>query len=121
MGLGEIAAAEQAGQARAREELDKDLLRAVERAARRRRELEHEYEQAIRRAARIGLAHSDIATAAQAARATIRTILTRTNTPARQPRAPSARRGQRRHRAATAIAGPCRALRSQHKGCGARR
>ena len=77
--LGEIAAAEQAGQARAREELGKDLLRTVERAARRRREIEHEYEQAVQRAARLGLAHSDIATAAQTARGTIRTIVSRTN------------------------------------------
>jgi hypothetical protein len=87
--LGEIAAAEQAGQNRAREELGNDLLRAVERAARRRREIEHEYEQSVQRAARIGLAHSDIATAAQTARGTIRTIVSRTNgatpTPAPAP------------------------------------
>jgi hypothetical protein len=87
--LGEIAAAEQAGQNRAREELGTDLLRAVERAARRRREIEHEYEQAVQRAARIGLAHSDIATAAQTARATIHTIASHTNdatpTPAPAP------------------------------------
>ena len=77
--LGEIAAAEQAGQDRAREELGKDLLRAVERTARRRREIEHEYQQAVQRAARIGLAHTDIAEAAQTARGTIRTIVSRTN------------------------------------------
>lgn len=77
--LGEIAAAEEAGQDRAREELGKDLLRTVERAARRRREIEHEYEQAVRRADRLGLAHTDIAEAAQTARGTIRTIVSRTN------------------------------------------
>ena len=81
--LGEIAAAEHAGQDRAREQLGKDLLRTVERAARRRREIEHDYEQAIRRAERLGLAHSDIATAANTARSTIRTILTRANATAR--------------------------------------
>jgi hypothetical protein len=77
--LGEIAAAEQAGQDRAREELGQDLLRAVERTARRRREIEHEYQQAVQRAGRIGLAHTDIAEAAQTARGTIRTIVSRTN------------------------------------------
>jgi hypothetical protein len=83
--LGEIARAEQAGQDRARDELGKDLLRTVERAARRRREIEHEYEQAVQRAARIGLAHTDIAEAAQTARGTIRTIVSRTNGAAHAP------------------------------------
>jgi DNA-directed RNA polymerase specialized sigma24 family protein len=75
--LGDIAAAEQAGQTSAREELGKDLLRAVERASRRKRDAETEYEQAITRAATLGLAHREIATAAQVAHGTIRSILTR--------------------------------------------
>lgn len=75
--LGEIAAAEQAGQARVRDEIGKELLRAVERTARRRREIEHEYHEAIRRAGRLGLAHRDIAGAAGAAAGTIRSLLAR--------------------------------------------
>ena len=75
--IAQIAAAEQTGQARVRDELGKDTLRAVERAARRRRELEAEYQDAIRRAGRLGLAHRDIASAAGAAAGTIRSLLTR--------------------------------------------
>ena len=44
-----------------------------------RREAEHDLHQAIARAARLGLAHRDIATAAQVAHGTIRAILTRAN------------------------------------------
>ncbi len=75
--LAEIAAAQQTGQARVRDELGKDALRGVERAARRRRELEAEYQDAVRRAGRLGLAHRDIASAAGAAAGTIRSLLTR--------------------------------------------
>jgi hypothetical protein len=75
--LAQIAAAEQTGQARVRDELGKDALRGVERAARRRRDLEVEYQDAIRRAGRLGLAHRDIASAAGAAAGTIRSLLTR--------------------------------------------
>ncbi len=74
--LAEIAAAEQAGLARVRQELGKDLLRTVERAHKRRTDIERDWEQAIRRAGRLGLVHRDIAEAAGVAPATIRTILT---------------------------------------------
>ena len=72
-----VANAEQIGQARARDALGSDLLRRAERAARRKRDAEADYEQAIARAARLGLAHRDIATAAQIAHGTIRSILAR--------------------------------------------
>ncbi|MGO9956661.1 MAG: hypothetical protein ACLP50_11860 [Solirubrobacteraceae bacterium] len=75
--LAQIAAAEQTGQARVRDELGKDTLRAVERAARRRREIETEYQDTIRRAGRLGLPHRDVASAAGAAPGTIRSLLTR--------------------------------------------
>jgi len=75
--LTQIVAAEQAGHARVREELGKELLRNVERAKRRRSEVEREWEIAIRRAGRLGLAHRDIAAAANVAAGTIRAILTR--------------------------------------------
>jgi hypothetical protein len=77
VGLGQIAAAEQAGQARVREELGKELLRVIERCARRRREIDREYEQAIRRAGRLGLAQREIAGAAGSAPGTIRALLAR--------------------------------------------
>ncbi len=75
--LAQIAAAEQTGQARVRDELGKDTLRAVERAARRRRDADTEYQDAIRRAATLGLPQRDIASAAGAAPGTIRSLLTR--------------------------------------------
>ena len=71
LSLAVIADAEQVGEVRAREELGRDVLRSVERAARRKRDAEQEYAQAVRRAARLGLAHRDIATAGQMARGTI--------------------------------------------------
>ncbi len=74
-----VADAEQRGQHRARAALSRELLTRVQRAARRRREAEHDLHRAIARAARLGLAHRDIATAAQVAHGTIRAILTRTN------------------------------------------
>jgi len=76
--LTQIVAAEQAGHARVRDQLGKELLRNVERAKRRRGEIEREWEIAIRRAGRLGLAHRDIAAAAEVAPGTIRAILTRT-------------------------------------------
>ena len=60
-----------------REELGPELLRRVERAARRRREAEREYEQAIVRAGRLGLAHRDVAAAAQVTHGTVRAIIAR--------------------------------------------
>ena len=72
-----VADAEQRGQQRARAALSRELLTRVERAARRRREAEHDLHQAIARAARLGLAHREIAAAAQVAHGTIRAILTR--------------------------------------------
>jgi len=78
--LGAIADAERIGQGRAREELGREVLRGVERAARPQREVEHEYEQAVLRAARLGLAHRDVAIAAQVAHGTVRAIITRTAT-----------------------------------------
>ena len=80
LSLAEIADAEQIGQGRAREELGPELLRRVERAARRKRDAEHEYEQAIVRAGRLGVAHRDVAAAAQVAHGTVRAIIARTDT-----------------------------------------
>ena len=59
------------------ERAGKELLRGVERAARRRREIEREWENAIRRVGRLGLAHREIAVAADVAPGTIRTMLAR--------------------------------------------
>ncbi len=78
LGAVAVAQAEQIGHARARRELGSELLRRVERAARRSREATAEYERAIARAARLGLAHREIAAAAQIAHGTIRAILART-------------------------------------------
>ena len=75
LSLATIADAEQIGQRRAREVLGPDLLRRVERAGRRKREAEHEYEQAVVRAAGLGLAHRDVAAAAQVAHGTVRAIV----------------------------------------------
>jgi hypothetical protein len=83
--LSSIADAEQIGQRRAREVLGPDLLRRVERAGRRKREAEHEYEQAVVCAARLGLAHRDVAAAAQVAHGTVRAIVARTQTVFVQP------------------------------------
>ena len=85
--LSTIADAEQVGQRRAREELGPDLLRRVERAARPKREAEHEYEQAVVRAVRLGLAHRDVAAAAQVTHGTVRAIVARTHTVSVQPAA----------------------------------
>jgi hypothetical protein len=74
-----VAQAEQRGQQQARTALSRELLARVERGARRRREAEHDLHRAIRRAARLGLPQRDIASAAQLAHATIRTIVTRGN------------------------------------------
>jgi hypothetical protein len=78
--LGAIAEAERIGQQRAREELGSEVLRTVERAAQRKREAENTYEQAVLRAGRLGLAHRDVAAAAQVAHATVRALLVRTQT-----------------------------------------
>lgn len=75
--LSAIAAAEQRGKDRARAELGKDLLRAIERAARRRREVELEFEQAILRADKLGLLHRDIGAAGKLAHTTVRAIVSR--------------------------------------------
>jgi DNA-directed RNA polymerase specialized sigma24 family protein len=77
LGLGEIAAAEQAGQSRARAEDGKEMLRAVERCARRRREAEREYELMITRAVMLGLGHREIAAAAQTTHGTVRAVVSR--------------------------------------------
>lgn len=84
LSLASIADAEQIGQGRAREELGGDVLRRVERAARRKREAEREYEQAVVRAGRLGLAHRDVAAAAQVAHGTVRAIIARTQTSSAQ-------------------------------------
>lgn len=76
--LSAIADAEQIGHARAREELGRDVLRSVERAAQRKRDAEQGFEQAALRAARLGLAHREVAAAAQVAHGTIRAMLART-------------------------------------------
>ena len=94
LSLSTIADAEQIGQRRAREVLGPDLLRRVERAGRRKREAEHEYEQAVVRAARLGLAHRDVAAAAQVAHGTVRAIVARTRqSPCSPPRQPRQRSG----------------------------
>ena len=78
----------------AREELGRELLRRVERAAGRRRDAEREYEQAVVRACRVGLAHRDVAAAAQVAHGTVRAIVARTNpVSAAESRQPPARLG----------------------------
>ena len=74
-----IADAERIGQERVRSEMGPELLRRVERAARRRSEAEREYEQAVIRAGRLGLAHRDVAAAAQVAHGTVRAIIARTH------------------------------------------
>ena len=81
LSLGTIADAERIGQSRVREELGRDVLRAVERAAGRKREADHAYERAVVRAGRLGVAHRDVAAAAQVAHGTVRAILARTQTP----------------------------------------
>jgi DNA-binding NarL/FixJ family response regulator len=78
--LGAIAAAERVGQAPARGELGPDALKRIARACRRRREADAEYEQEILRGDRLGLAHREIATAAEVAHGTVRAILARTET-----------------------------------------
>lgn len=78
--LASIADAEQIGHRWARQELGGDVLRRVERAARRKREAERDYEEAVVRAGRLGLAHRDVATAAQVAHGTVRAIIARTHT-----------------------------------------
>lgn len=83
--LSAIAAAEQTGQDRARAELGNEALRRVERTARRARETAAEQDHAIARAARLGLAHRDIATAAQIPHSTIRAIIARANSQHEQP------------------------------------
>jgi hypothetical protein len=79
LSLASIADAERLGHRRARGELGRELLRRVERAAGRRRDAEHEYEQAVVRACRAGLAHRDVAAAAQVAHGTVRAIIARAN------------------------------------------
>ena len=81
VGLSAIADAERIGQARAREQLARDVLRGVERAARRKRDAEHEHERAVSRATRLGLPHRRVAAAAQVAHGTVRAILARAPEP----------------------------------------
>ncbi|MGO9791050.1 MAG: hypothetical protein ACLP8S_16610 [Solirubrobacteraceae bacterium] len=75
--LSAITQAEQLGQACARRKLGSELIRRVERTARRSREAAAEHEHAVARAARLGLAHRDIATAAQIAQIAHSAILAR--------------------------------------------
>jgi DNA-directed RNA polymerase specialized sigma24 family protein len=75
-----IADAERIGQRPVREEMGREVLRAVERAAGRKREADHEYERAVVRAGRLGLAYRDVAAAAQVAPGTVRATLARTQT-----------------------------------------
>jgi hypothetical protein len=86
--LASIAEAERIGQWRAREELGKELLRRVERAAGRKREAGRDYEEAVVRACGVGLAHRDVAAAAGVAHGTVRAIA--------RTHAASAERGARR-------------------------
>ena len=80
LSLASIADAERIGQERVRSEMGPELLRRVERAARRRREVESEYEEAVIRAGRLGLAHREVAVAAQVAHGTVRAIVARART-----------------------------------------
>jgi hypothetical protein len=80
LSLASIADAERIGHRPAREELGKELLRRVGRAAGRKREAEREYQEAVLRACRVGLAHRDVAAAAEVAHGTVRAIVARTNT-----------------------------------------
>jgi hypothetical protein len=75
--LSAIADAERIGHIRAREELCRDVLRVVERAAQRKRDSEQAYDRAVLRGARLGLSHRDIAGAAQVAHGTVRATLAR--------------------------------------------
>jgi hypothetical protein len=94
LSLAMIADAEQIGQGRARVELGPEVLRRVERAARRKREAEREYEQAVIRAGRLGLAHRDVAAAAQGRTARcVRSSPAPTQPPGSRPRQPRARPG----------------------------
>jgi hypothetical protein len=78
--LSAIAEAERTGHARARETMGTEVLRRVERAARRKRDTDTEYEHAVARAVRLGLAHRDVAAAAQVSHGTVRAISVRTAT-----------------------------------------
>ena len=78
-GFAGLAAAPPRRPGRGRAALGPEVLRRVERAARRKREVLHEYEQAIVRAGRLGLAHRDVAAAAQVAHGTVRAIIARTH------------------------------------------
>ena len=75
--LDAIADAQRIGRDRARQQLGKDVLRAVARAAKNKREADTAYEQAIQRAGRLGLSHREIAAEAQVSHGTIRAILAR--------------------------------------------
>jgi len=76
-GLSAIAEAERAGEFRARGALGADVLRQVSRATKRKRDADGEYEQAIKRAGRLGLAHREIAGAAEVSHGTVRAMLVR--------------------------------------------
>jgi hypothetical protein len=89
LSLAASADAEQIGRRRARAELGPEVLRRVERAARRKREAEHEYEVAVVRAGRLGLAHRDVAAAAQVAHGTVRAIIARACATPRQHAVPT--------------------------------
>jgi hypothetical protein len=78
-GLGPVADAERAGQARARDALGHEVLRRVKKIGQRRGEVEREYTEAIRLAGRIGLAHREIAGAAGIAHSTVKAVLTRSD------------------------------------------
>ncbi len=79
--LASIADAERIGHRRAREELGNELLRrgGARRGTQARSGAQYEYEQAIR-ACRAGLAHRDVAAAAEVAHGTVLAIVARTNT-----------------------------------------
>jgi hypothetical protein len=91
LSLASIADAERIGHRRAREEVGKELLRRVQRAAGRKREAEREYEQAVLRACLVGLAQRDVAATAEVAHGTVRAIFARTNTVSAQQVAPTTR------------------------------
>ena len=76
--LDAIADAQRVGQNRARQDLSKDVLRSVARAAKSKRDADNAYDEAIRRAGRVGLSHREIAAEAHVSHGTVRAILTRT-------------------------------------------
>jgi hypothetical protein len=89
-----IAAAEQAGQERAKDELRREVLRGIERGAKQRRNGQAAYEVAVRRGGRLGLGNVEMASAAAVTHAAIRKLLERSTTGAPEDAAGSVSESQ---------------------------